>query len=908
LRAQDELFDSKKHAFVARKINDDFTARVAIRLGTQPEHPPLAVCPLNCADKPGGGAEEPYRVIGNMMDLNEYFPAWKMRFEDLRYFSRVFRPHYFVFNLDKKAAYHTVLCHPRLARYFGFEWDGALWRWDCLPFGFRLSPYVFCKVAKQLVKLWRRDGLAVLPFVDDEEGGAAGFASAVRASNRMLRDNEYYGFTMSTKSSPLPFQRSKFLGYINHLACPTPRFHIPKEKAEALASMASETAQSLGAVSEASSDGEDEVIIDICSGKCSVGKAHRLRKRLIRIIAIDVMDEEEFFAGLPPHMQKEGCHIYYINRDVIELTLDLLLDILMREFGMTLANVVHWHWSPMCETMSRASRGKGRHRWASGHPRSQKARAHDERFRHVLSMLVQVANLMPLTCISVENPLNPIFPYFPEVQALVGLDGWVLVLRADHCMMANACDERAFPNKPSSWLLHGVDDGALDKLVCNPPSHGCRFRLHPRSVLHMLVVCRRKNMHPRQRKVNMVSDKSRVPMGAFHRILDAHAQWKGARVAPSTHAVPMRKVAKIVGRLGSMGLAVAPSQLMSRDLIRMMWSNEEVDWDAWVTADPAAVDELLWIASGMQTWNDMGMPIWREATVVDIVVTQDSSPVGVGFRLESGGARLSEGHFPFRSDESGLDHVHREMLGLVFVFLTKAVELEDRQVQIRVDSMSTVKYVRDKGGPSQVMTYLTKKLWGLAIRHRISIAEVGHISGVEMVRVGVDGLSRPIVPKALSEADRADWRVAPELWCRIVNSMYPLEFTCDRFASRANALLPRFCSLTTEPGALTPPNALAHDWRSNGEGGGLEMNWAFPPLRLVPDVITLLRQQRARACLLVPDWCREWYPAVVEEATWLWVVHGSGPSFQRQRDGQWEDVQQNLFKPLVVLMDFTEAA
>jgi hypothetical protein len=357
-----------------------------------------------------------------------------------------------------------------------------------------------------------------------------------------------------------------------------------------------------------------------------------------------------------------------------------------------------------------------------------------------------------------------------------------------------------------------------------------------------------------------------------------------------------------------MGLAVAPSQLMSRDLIRMMWSNEEVDWDAWVTADPAAVDELLWIASGMQTWNDMGMPIWREATVVDIVVTQDSSPVGVGFRLESGGARLSEGHFPFRSDESGLDHVHREMLGLVFVFLTKAVELEDRQVQIRVDSMSTVKYVRDKGGPSQVMTYLTKKLWGLAIRHRISIAEVGHISGVEMVKVGVDGLSRPIVPKALSEADRADWRVAPELWCRIVNSMYPLEFTCDRFASRANALLPRFCSLTTEPGALTPPNALAHDWRSNGEGGGLEMNWAFPPLRLVPDVITLLRQQRARACLLVPDWCREWYPAVVEEATWLWVVHGSGPSFQRQRDGQWEDVQQNLFKPLVVLMDFTEAA
>ena len=174
-----------------------------------------------------------------------------------------------------------------------------------------------------------------------------------------------------------------------------------------------------------------------------------------------------------------------------------------------------------------------------------------------------------------------------------------------------------------------------------------------------------------------------------------------------------------------------------------------------------------------------------------------------------------------------------------------------------------------------------------------------------MIRVGVDGLSRPIVPKALSEADREGWRVSPWLWERIQWSVSPLAFTCDRFASRANALLTRFCSLEVEPGALHPPNALVHDWR--GDTRLLELNWAFPPLRLVPSVLALLRQQRARACILVPDWCREWYPAVISEASWLWVEDGPGPFFQRQREGQWQDVVQNLFKPLIVFLDFTTA-
>ena len=120
----------------------------------------------------------------------------------------------------------------------GFYWDGAYWHWTCLPFGFRLSPYVFCRVVKQVVKLWRRAGISVLSYVDDQAGAGNSFVAAIRTRNRMLRDNEFYGFSLASKSAPLPMQRIMFLGFVHHLACPTPKLHVPTPKVEALEALA----------------------------------------------------------------------------------------------------------------------------------------------------------------------------------------------------------------------------------------------------------------------------------------------------------------------------------------------------------------------------------------------------------------------------------------------------------------------------------------------------------------------------------------------------------------------------------------------------------------------------------------------------------------------------------------------
>ena len=224
LRPGHKKFDKDRFEFVDEKVKSDFEANVLRKLHSQP----TVVSPLNAVPK--YNSKDPFRVISNMRELNKYFPGWSMKFDDIRMVKFMFRQNFFIWSLDQHAAYHTILAHPRLAQFFGIQWQGEFFGFNSLPFGFRLSPYFFCKCVRQLVKHWRRAGIAIQTFVDDQAGGNGSFFMAILERNRVLHDNIAHGFSMSHKSDPLPFQRRKFLGFILHLACPTPRMHTPIEK------------------------------------------------------------------------------------------------------------------------------------------------------------------------------------------------------------------------------------------------------------------------------------------------------------------------------------------------------------------------------------------------------------------------------------------------------------------------------------------------------------------------------------------------------------------------------------------------------------------------------------------------------------------------------------------------------
>ena len=246
-----EMFD-----FLDTKIQELVKCKAVVQLpkGVKPD----VVTRLSLAPKAGSG-KDAWRIIMDMRPENARHYPKKVRMEHLSHFSTVFTGELLLFSLDLKSAYFSVSVDERLARTMGFMWQGEYYKFTCLPFGFKLAPYAFVKVGRQVVKKWRysgpgRDwhrrfrgwpdcptieqGVRCMLYIDDSAGGHRLFGLSVWMRNAMMLDLERLGFSLSAKGSLLPFPQLEFLGMLAHLACPTPSWFLPARKAERVVELA----------------------------------------------------------------------------------------------------------------------------------------------------------------------------------------------------------------------------------------------------------------------------------------------------------------------------------------------------------------------------------------------------------------------------------------------------------------------------------------------------------------------------------------------------------------------------------------------------------------------------------------------------------------------------------------------
>ena len=129
------------------------------------------------------------------------------------------------------------------------------------------------------------------------------------------------------------------------------------------------------------------------------------------------------------------------------------------------------------------------------------------------------------------------------------------------------------------------------------------------------------------------------------------------------------------------------------------------------------------------------------------------------------------------------------------------------------------------------------------MEHGVELHKTHWVPGRELIRRGVDGLSRVV--------DVNDWEVNEATWSRIRE--WSSELQVDRFASGKNARLERWNSRFHEPG-VEAVDALMQDWRGVS-------NYACPPLCLMSQVVELVRSQQAATTLVVPVWKNQaWWP------------------------------------------------
>ena len=192
--------------------------------------------------------------------------------------------------------------------------------------------------------------------------------------------------------------------------------------------------------------------------------------------------------------------------------------------------------------------------------------------------------------------------------------------------------------------------------------------------------------------------------------------------------------------------------------------------------------------------------------------------------------------------------LHINCLEMKAVFLCMKqflTQLQNQNVMIRSDNTTVCQYINRQGGTKSVqLCQLTIELWELALKYKISMKAV-HILGINNARA--DALSRyRIIPSEWSLNNSVVWKIF-NLWGQP---------QIDLFATWENKKTPIFCAWQAHPKAFAM-DALSIVWQNM-------FVYAFPPVQLIPRILTHFQQFQCTMILIAPLWPKQlWYPILL---------------------------------------------
>ena len=195
--------------------------------------PPYVSSPLSVVENSTGKK----RLVVNLRHINQFLWKRKFKYEDLRIAMMLFSPGELMFSFDLKSGYHHVEIAVHHCKYQGFEWEQRFYVFSVLPFGLASAPYVFTKLLRPLVKLWRSKGLKSLMYLDDGIVAVNGKERAEKASVWVKSSLQSAGFVKinDAKSVWRPSHCVKWLGFEIHLL--KGGVSVPQARLDALVSL-----------------------------------------------------------------------------------------------------------------------------------------------------------------------------------------------------------------------------------------------------------------------------------------------------------------------------------------------------------------------------------------------------------------------------------------------------------------------------------------------------------------------------------------------------------------------------------------------------------------------------------------------------------------------------------------------
>lgn len=374
----------------------------------------------------------------------------------------------------------------------------------------------------------------------------------------------------------------------------------------------------------------------------------------------------------------------------------------------------------------------------------------------------------------------------------------------------------------------------------------------------------------------------------------------------TTRNLHVRDLARIKGKIASMGWAFGIAaklftRAMDRDIAKAM------TWNSTVQLSQAAIDEMQFWQRQFDRFNGI-KPMWVSDSVqfvlhVDAAGRSKSAGGGWGAWCDVKGEQHSaHGQWQSAADSS-MSSTAQELQACLFALqsfrglMPPSSPHSQHSVQVVTDSMNVVHALVHGDVRATDSVKMAQEIF------LYSFAERLHISYTWVPR------EKNTVADALSKlVDKEDCMLNPDLFAGLAAAFGP--FSVDLFASQASRQLSSYHSKHFTPDTLGV-DAFSFDWQIYG------MCWAYPPFRLIAQVLRHSATCHARLCLLVPVWVHKpWWLTLVPDsakfAPFVKAYQVVEPSFDTLlvlgQDGVWCPKGKTSWKMVAVVLDFSTTA
>lgn len=155
------------------------------------------------------------RPVINLKTINPFVRAQSFKMEGRKTVADLLRHGDWMTVVDLADAFHHIPLHPEHQRFFRFRFDGRVYQFRAMPFGYRDAPRIFTKVMRVVAEEARALGLRVVVYIDDILVLSDTREQAERDRNTLLNLLAKFGMGVNWEKSQLvPAQQRRYLGVL----------------------------------------------------------------------------------------------------------------------------------------------------------------------------------------------------------------------------------------------------------------------------------------------------------------------------------------------------------------------------------------------------------------------------------------------------------------------------------------------------------------------------------------------------------------------------------------------------------------------------------------------------------------------------------------------------------------------